>query len=183
MAEQAESKLTQEQVERRLKKRTPAWRAAYDFLMETKGPEIRYYDALLAVWMSATKKDRGDLAGWQEFADFIGVSRQVLYQWIKRRPEIKEWAKELTENRFDASTIAEVDAELCRRAKSRMGKTADIRLFYERAGVLKNDSRITLAGDEDEPVVVKRADELSDDELAVIAGRGSGRAAEKKESA
>lgn len=163
-------KKTQAQAERALLRRKPAWRAGYEYLMTTK-PGARYYDVLLAVWLSCTKSDRGDLATQERFADFIGVSRAVTYQWLDRRPEIKEWARELVELRFDASTIGEVDTRLIQKAKSTDSTPQWVRLFYQRAQVLKEELDLHHMGAEDGPIEIRRADELSDDELAAIAAR------------
>ena len=167
----ADLKRTQEQVERWLGKARPAWREGYDYLLATK-PGIQYYDALLAVWLSVGKDDRGTLKTRDDFARFIGVSRAVTYQWQERRPEILDWAREIVELRFDNSKIAAVDQRVITKATSTRTTVPWVRLFYERAGLLKAAFNLHHMGADDGPVEFKRADELSDDELAAIAGRG-----------
>lgn len=149
-----EHKRSAEQVERWLGRARPAWREGYDFLMATQ-PGIRYYDALLAVWLSVSKRDRGKLKTQEDFADFIGVSRPVTYQWIKRRPEILKWAQKMVELRFSATRLADVDERLYQKAAGLKSTPAWVKLYYQRAGVLKDEGRLTISGDEDEPLGIK----------------------------
>jgi len=96
----------------------------------------------------------------------------VTYQWQDRRPEILVWARELVEHRFDNSKIAAVDGRVIQKATARKTTVQWVRLFYERAGLLRTSFNLHHTGAEDGPIEFKRADELSDDELATIAGRG-----------
>lgn len=149
--EPGEVKKTQQQVERWLGKARPAWREGYDYVMATK-PGVQYYDALLAVWLSVGKDDRGTLKTRDDFARFIGVSRAVTYQWQERRPEILEWAREIVELRFDNSKIAAVDGRVIQKATARRTTVSWVRLFYERAGLLKASFDLHHKGAEDGPV-------------------------------
>ena len=151
MDEPENLKRSQEQVERWLIRSRPAWREGYDYLMATKAG-IRYYDALLAVWLSVSKDDRGTLETRDDFARFIGVSRAVTYQWQDRRPEILVWARELVEHRFDNSKIAAVDGRVIQKATARSTTVPWVRLFYERAGLLKASFNLHHMGAEDGPV-------------------------------
>jgi hypothetical protein len=151
MDEPENPKRSQSQVERWLGQRKPAWRDGYDFLMATK-PGISYYDALLAVWLSVTKHDRGTLKTQQDFADFVGVSRAVTYQWINRRPQILEWAQELVELRFSATRVADVDERVYQKAASVKSTPAWVRIFYQRAGKLKEELDLHHSGEEGGPV-------------------------------
>jgi len=163
MDEPENLKRSQEQVERWLGQR-PAWREGYDFLMATKAG-IRYYDALLATWLSVGKDDRGTLQTRDDFARFIGVSRAVTYQWQERRPEILDWARELVELRFDSSKIAAVDGRVIQKATARKTTTQWVRLFYERAGLLKTSFNLHHTGAEGGPIEYV---EVSDGELDAI---------------
>ncbi len=151
MDEQSEIKKSQAQVERWLTRARAAWREGYDYLIATK-PGIAYYDALLAVWLSVGKDDRGELKTRDDFARFIGVSRAVTYQWQERRPEIVEWAREIVELRFDSSKIATVDQRVIAKATSRRTTVAWVRLFFERAGLLKSSFDVHHKGAEDGPI-------------------------------
>ncbi len=149
--EPIEVKKSREQVERWLSKARAAWREGYDYLIATK-PGVKYYDALLAVWLSVGKDDRGSLKTRDDFARFIGVSRAVTYQWQERRPEIVEWAREIVELRFDNSKIAAVDGRVIAKATSRRTTVSWVRLFYERAGLLKASFDLHHKGADDGPV-------------------------------
>lgn len=152
MDEQPESpKKSQAQIERWLGKVKAAWREGYDFLMATQ-PGIRYYDALLAVWLSVSKRDRGHLRTQEDFADFIGVSRAVTYQWMKRRPEILEWAQELVELRFNSTRVADVDERVYQKAAGLKSTPAWVRLFYQRAGKLTEALDLHHMGEDGGPV-------------------------------
>ena len=144
-------KRNQEQVERWLGKARPAWREGYDYLLATK-PGIQYYDALLAVWLSVGKDDRGTLKTRDDFARFIGVSRAVTYQWQERRPEILDWAKKLVELRFDNSKIATVDGRVIQKATARGTTVQWVRLFYERSGLLKTSFNLHHMGGDGSPI-------------------------------
>ena len=167
MDEPENLKRSQEQIERWMNKSRPAWREGYDFLMATKAG-IRYYDALLAVWLSVGKDDRGALETRDDFARFIGVSRAVTYQWQDRRPEILVWAREIVEHRFDNSKIAAVDGRVIQKATARSTTVPWVRLFYERAGLLKSEGKLHLVGGDkgDEPLGIQ----VIGDYRAAIAG-------------
>lgn len=175
MEELVSPKKSQSQVERWLSKARAAWRDGYDYLMATK-PDLKYYDALLAVWLSCGKDDRGSVKTREDFADFIGVSRAVTYQWQDRRPEILEWVQELVELRLGGSRLADVDERTYQKAQARNGTPADRRLFYERAKVLGASLRVKVSGDEDDDTPV--AVDLSDAKLERIAS-GSGQRTSK----
>jgi len=151
MDEPENPKKSQTQIERWLGQRTPAWREGYDFLMATK-PGIRYYDALLAVWLSVGKHDRGKLKTQLEFADAIGVSRAVTYQWIDRRPEILKWAQELTEIWFSSSRVHDVDERTYQKASGTKSSPAWAKLFYQRAGILMEEMGLHHMFADDGPV-------------------------------
>jgi len=148
---QENPKKTAEQVERWMGKARPAWRKPYEYLL-AKYPGIRYYDALLAVWLSRSRDDQGELTSQEKFADFIGVARPTTYTWIKRRPEILAWKKELIELRFDDSVIGQVDAVVTRKATSRRTTVQWVRLFYERAGLLKTSFNLHHTGGDGNPI-------------------------------
>jgi hypothetical protein len=178
MDEPENPKKSQSQVERWLGQRKSAWlkksawRDGYDFLMATK-PGIRYYDAFLAVWLSVSKRDRGTLKTQQDFADFIGVSRAVTYQWMNRRPQILEWAEELVELRFNSTRVADVDERVYQKAASVKSTPAWARLFYQRAGRLTEELDLHHSGEEGGPV--EYAD-VTRDELQRIRSALSGEA-------
>ena len=173
MDEPENPKKSQSQIERWLGQRTPAWREGYDFLIASQ-PGIRYYDALLAVWLSVSKKDRGKLKTQQEFADFVGVSRAVTYQWMSRRPEILEWARELVELRFSSTRVADVDERTYQKASGTKSSPAWVKLFYQRAGILMEEMGLHHMGADDGPVEIKRTSEMSDEQLATVIAGGSG---------
>lgn len=176
-------KKSQARVERWLAQARPAWREGYDFLMATK-PGVQYYDALLAVWLSVGKDDRGKLRTRDEFAGFIGVSRAVTYQWQARRPEIAAWAQELVELRFGGTRLADVDERVYEKAKGRNSTPGWARLFYERGGVLRQVLGLHHMGPDDGPVQIEDVkDELERRLCSIAAGEGAAGVCAGSESA
>jgi len=161
----------------------PAWRDGFDFLVSNN---IASRDALVVTWMSLSKKQRGPFKTREEFAqNVMGVCRAVTYQW-ESRAQYKLFGKAVT---FDEMAevlrlkrmldgIGDVDETLHRGAMKVMPSPGWVRLYYQRAGVLEDVEHVKLANEGGQPLEIKRADELSDDELATIAGRGGRGAAE-----
>lgn len=182
-ADEGGPKKSQGQVERWLGQARPAWREGYDYVMATKAG-AQYYDALLAVWLSVGKDDRGKLRTRDDFAAFVGVSRAVTYQWQVRRPEILEWARELVELRFGGTRLASVDDNVYRKAISRNSTPAWARLFYERGGVLRQVLGLHHMGPDDGPVQIEDVkDELERRLCSIAAGEGAAGVSEGSESA
>lgn len=129
-----------------------AWRDGY-LMLRANG--VRPNDAMLAVWLSCAIDDRGDLRSRDDFARFMGVCRAVTYQWEARRPEIRRWSELLQVMRMRGARLAQVDVATFEAAVGEKGTAADRKLYYQRAGVWEDESRVHLVGDEDGPVDVR----------------------------
>ncbi len=157
----------------------PAWGEAMDFLA-TMG--VQPDDAMLAVWYSLPKKDRGTR---EELARRLGVSRAVTYQWEERhRYTIKdavltiEDLGRLVRLRRVGTWVPDIERRLYLNATRADANASIIALALKYAGALGDDITLHLQGKGENPITIRRADEMSDDELAAIAGRGVPGAAE-----
>jgi hypothetical protein len=167
------------EIEQWLDTAPPAWRDNFLFL---RANGISVTDALLIAWMALDRKSRkmARLETREHLADFLGVSRPVTYQWEERHryneKSMRYWA-DVLRVRAVAERLGDVDGNLYRLSVRAETNANMIALYYKRAGILVDESKLHLVGAQDGPVEIKRADELSDDELAAIAaGSGDGTA-------
>ncbi len=126
---------------------SPMWKAGYDFL-RARGVRHRY--AALAVWLSLSRDDRGEIKTRDDFAKLMGVSRQTTYQWEERQP-VREWAAVLQVMRLRGSRLADVDWATYQRAIGEDTTAADRRLYYQRAGVWEERVGVRPVDTEDGP--------------------------------
>ena len=126
-----------------------AWGDGYG-LLRSRGVDHRY--AALAVWLSLSRDDRGKIQTREEFANFMGVSRQTTYDWESKRP-VREWAEMLRVLRLRGAQLAEVDRRTYLKAVDEESSAADRQLYYKRAGVWEDQARLTLIGDDGEAPV------------------------------
>lgn len=151
----------------------PSWKEGYDFL-KSRGVRHRY--AALAVWLSLSSDDRGDIQTRDDFARLMGVSRSTTYDWEKKQP-VREWAEKLQVMRLRGARLAEVDERTFLAATSVEGSASDRKLYYQRAGVWEDRVGVRPVDPGDGPAGYE---DISDDELAAIeealaeaaAGRG-----------
>ncbi len=120
---------------------SPAWLEGYLFL---KARGVRYRDAMLAVWLSLAKDDRGEVETREEFARLMGVARATTYGWEARRPEIRQWAELLQVMRMRGMRLAEVDERTYWAAVNEEGSATDRKLYYQRAGVWEESVGVML---------------------------------------
>jgi len=151
----------------------PAWGEAMDFLA-TMG--VQPDDAMLAVWYSLPKKDRGTR---EELARRLGISRAVTYQWEERhRYTIKnavltiEDLGRLVRLRRVGTWVPDLERRLYLNATRADANAPIIALALKYAGALTDDMTLHLQGKGENPITLKRADEMNDDELATLAVRG-----------
>lgn len=124
---------TLDSVEQWLVEQSPTWVDEYLFLRSQKIP---YRYALLAVWLSLKRDDRGEIKTREDLANLFGVSKQTTYEWEAKHPEIREqYVKQLLLRRMGGSRLAEVDQMTYKRAIAADGTHNDRKLFYQRAGV------------------------------------------------
>lgn len=140
----------------------PEWLEGYLFL-RSKG--VRYRDAMLAVWLSLSKDDRGEVATRDEFAKIMGVSRASTYEWETKRPEIRQWAEFLQVQRLRGMRLAEVDEAAYQAAISEKGTASDRQLYYKRAGVWEDRVGVRPVDPDDEPVGMV---DVTDEEFEAI---------------
>ncbi|RLC80096.1 MAG: hypothetical protein DRJ03_22315 [Chloroflexi bacterium] len=126
---------------------SPMWKAGYDFL-RSKGVRHRY--AALAVWLSLSRDDRGEIETRDDFANLMGVARQTTYQWEERQP-VREWAAVLQVMRLQGSRLAEVDERTYTSATGLDSSAADRKLYYQRAGVWEERVGVRPVDTEDGP--------------------------------
>lgn len=127
--------------------RKPEWKAGYDFL-RARGVRHRY--AALAVWLSLSRDDRGEIGTRDDFANLMGVSRQTTYQWEERQP-VRDWAAVLQVMRLRGSRLAEVDEATYVAAKAAGSSASDRKLYYQRAGVWEERVGVRPVEAEDGP--------------------------------
>ena len=113
---------------------------------------VRHYYASLAVWLSLSRDDRGEVRTREDFARLMGVSRSTTYQWEERKP-IREWAEWLRLRRLCGHRLAEVDERTYLAAAGEDSSASDRKLYYQRSGVWEDQSRLTLVGDEEADAV------------------------------
>lgn len=169
------------EIEQWMQSASPAWRDNFLFL-QANG--IKGKDAMLVTWMALDRSSRkkAGLETREALADFLGVSRPVTYQWEERHTfgdesqqhDMRYWA-DVLRIRHMAQRLGDVDENLYHCAKGRDTTAQMIHLYYKRAGVHIDESKLHLVGEGDGPVEIRRAEDLSDDELASIAaGSGAG---------
>lgn len=109
-----------------------AWMEEFAFLRAKK---VHYKHALLAVWLSLSKDDRGEVKTRDDLAKVLGVAKQTTYDWEHKHPEIAEYAELLLLRRMRGSRLAEVDEMTYQAAAAEAGTHNDRKLYYKRAGV------------------------------------------------
>jgi len=124
-----------------------AWGEGY---LALRAKHVAHYDAMLAVWLSLARDDRGAVRTREDFARLMGVSRQTTYDWEARRPEIRVYAEWLQVLRLRGSRLAEVDERTY--AAALEGTHQDRVLYYKRAGVWEEAQRVHLVGEGEGPV-------------------------------
>jgi DNA-binding XRE family transcriptional regulator len=151
----------------------PAWSEGMDFLATIN---VQPDDAMLAVWYSLPKKDRGTR---EELARRLGVSRAVTYQWEDRHTypvrdavlTIEDLGRVLRLKRV-GTWVPDIERRLYLNATRADANAAIIALALKYAGALDDDLTLHVQGKGDSPITIKRADEMTDDELAALAQRG-----------
>lgn len=120
---------------------------------------VPYREAMLAVWLSLSKDDRGSLKTRDDFARFMGVSRQVTYQWewghVKRgkgESRVRQYAELLQVMRMRGERLAEVDEVTYKKAVRRGSTVSDRTLYYQRAGVWKQAIDLHHMGADEGPI-------------------------------
>ena len=147
-------------------------RETFEFL---KANKVHYRMAFLLAWNSCAEDDRGAIKTRDDFARFMGVCRQVTYQWINRfgRVEYKCWLEDIHRMRMLGSRMAQVDQCTYEAAVSPAGKAVDRELFYKRAGVWKDNGRVELVGDAAQPIrVIEVGSAVTRDDDAGSTGDG-----------
>ena len=134
------------------------WLADYRFL---RAQGWKGKDAFAIVWLSLRKDDRGELPTVEKLTDWLGVSRRWFYN---RRgkfdnqpgPGQNLWdvtAEHLQLRRLRGARLAQVDEVTFSKAAAMDESTArDRELYYKRAGVWQEESRVQLVGDGGGPV-------------------------------
>jgi transcriptional regulator with XRE-family HTH domain len=126
-----------------------SWTEGY-WILRRRG--VPHRDAMLAVWLSLSKDDRGVIGTREELANVMGVSRATTYDWEAKRPEIRRWAEFLQVLRMRGNRLAEVDEKTYDVAVSEDSSAADRKLFYQRAGVWEDKEvlKVIETGDVEE---------------------------------
>lgn len=155
----------------------PAWAEGMDYLVSLG---VQPDDAMLAVWYSLAKKDRGTR---EQLAQRLGISRQVTYQWEERHTypigqavlTIRDLGRMVRMQRV-GQWVPDIERRLLLNATRADANAAIIALALRYSGAtITDDVVLHLQGKGDGPMDIRRVDELSDDELAAIAARsGSG---------
>jgi DNA-binding XRE family transcriptional regulator len=140
---------------------SPSWKEGYDFL-KSRGVRHRY--AALAVWLSLSTDDRGDIQTREDFARLMGVSRSTTYDWEKKHP-VREWAQALQVMRLRGARLAEVDERTYRAAISANGSATDRKLYYQRAGVWEDRVGVRPVDPDDGPAAYE---DVTDEEAEAI---------------
>jgi DNA-binding transcriptional regulator YiaG len=155
----------------------PAWAEGMDYLISLG---VQPDDAMLAVWYSLAKKDRGTR---EQLAQRLGISRQVTYQWEERHTyplgeavlTIRDLGRMVRMQRV-GQWVPDIERRLLLNATRADANAALIALALKYAGEITDEVTLHLQGKDDGPVeIIRRADELSDDELAAIAARSGPR--------
>jgi hypothetical protein len=163
----------------------PAWAEGMDYLISLG---VQPDDAMLAVWYSLAKKDRGTR---EQLAQRLGISRQVTYQWEERHTyplggavlTIRDLGRMVRMQRV-GQWVPDIERRLLLNATRADANAALIALALRYSGAtITDDVVLHLQGKGDGPVDIRRADELSDDELAAIAARSGPRTVEPAASA
>jgi len=164
----------------------PAWAEGIDYLISLG---VQPDDAMLAVWYSLAKKDRGTR---EQLAQRLGISRQVTYQWEERHTypigkavlTIRDLGRMVRMQRV-GQWVPDIERRLLLNATQADANAALIALALRYSGATITDEVVLhLQGKGDGPVDIRRrADELSDDELAAIAARSGPRTVESAASA
>jgi hypothetical protein len=128
-------------------KAKPIWLAEYEYL-RTQG--LRHYEAVLSVWLSLSKDDRGNVQTRDDLARVLGVARATTYEWEAKHPQIREQAEALQVRRLRGSRLADVDERTYQAAIAVAGTAKDRQLYYQRAGVWEEAQRVRVVGDDDD---------------------------------
>lgn len=159
---------------------------------------LRYFCALgvpkdkafVPAWWSLGKEARraGKLSTLSSLANWLGVSRETLDNWEKQKygdppTSLREMGREARIRRMDEFG-PDVDAALVEQLEGGAASAAHFKLYYDIIGLTTpGEGTLHLVGAGRGPVAIKRAEELSDDELAAIAAGGGARAPEEEEGA
>jgi hypothetical protein len=162
----------------------PAWAEGIDYLTSLG---VQPDDAMLAVWYSLAKKDRGTR---EQLAQRLGISRQVTYQWEERHTyplggavlTIRDLGRMVRMQRV-GQWVPDIERRLLLNATRADANAALIALALKYAGVITDEVTLHLQGKGDGPMEIRRAAELSDDELAAIAARSGPRTVESQAGA
>lgn len=147
------------------------WLEDYRYL---RGQGWKWKDAFAVVWLSLRKDDRGKLPTVAAMADWLGVSRRWFYSRRSKfdgqpGPGQNLWdvmAEQLQLRRLRGSRLAQVDEVTYDKAATPEISTArDRELYYKRAGVWQEETRVQLVGDGGGPVDYV---DVTDDELEAI---------------
>jgi hypothetical protein len=131
---------------------TEGWAEAIGGRFEEAYRLLRSYgfrpkDSFIGAWLSCHKDDRGSLSTVGELADWLGIARQTVYNHIKKH-RLNEWAEQLRLLQLRGDALGEVDRVALAQARDPEAPVAARRLYYERAGVLKEQVDIEVIGDE-----------------------------------
>ena len=119
------------------------WQDSYHFL---RARGLNWRSALIATWYSLKRDDRGELASVQALAEFLGITRQRVHQLIAQH-NLGDWVGLLQFIRLGGYRLAEVDERSYQAASGAESSASDRRLYYERAGVLKQQINVGLGDD------------------------------------
>lgn len=103
--------------------------------------------AFICAWLSCSRDDRGTLQRVSALADFLGIARQSVYKIIARN-KLREWAEQLRMFHLRGDGLGEIDARTYTAAAAPDSSAADRKLYYERAGVMKQDIRVGMLQEE-----------------------------------
>jgi len=150
-----------EALEQWMEAEASAWLDGYRFL---RAQGVRHRYALLAVWLSVSGDDRGDIKTRGDLADLMAVSRATTYGWEAKQP-VQKWAELLRLRRMCGARLAEVDERTYGKAIDEESSASDRKLYYQRAGVWEDERRLHLVGAEEGPVAYT---DVSDGEIEAI---------------
>jgi DNA-binding XRE family transcriptional regulator len=139
--------------------------------------------AFIPAWWSLPKDARkaGHLGTLSDLANWLGVSRETLDKWENQKygdpPATLRDLGKFARIRRMSELGPDVDMALIAQLESGDASAGHFKLYYDITSITQNESILHMVGVGDGPIQIRRADELSDDELAAIAA-GSGVAAD-----
>jgi len=155
-----------------LKSAPVEWRDRLRYFVACGVPKDK---AFIPAWWSLPKDARkaGNLGTLSALADWLGVSRETLDKWENQEygePPIslRDMGRQARIRRMDEFG-PDVDMALIQQLEGGEASAGHYKLYYDIVSITRDEHTLHLVGAGDGPIEVKRADELSDDELAAIA--------------